>query len=131
MGDSNDKSSASHSLGRLSSRAVVQQFYVGPDRFVVREVFLSVFWWIYCYNKHGQEHTFPSRRFGLERMKRLDGNVCSCPRYIATIDPAKDTEKYIVDDKVVQSNTKLLTKSPTGQTTKTTKRRQIVVRVPP
>ena len=25
-------------------------FYVGPDRFVVCDVFLSVLWWIYCYN---------------------------------------------------------------------------------
>ena len=24
--------------------------YVGPDCFVVHDVFLSVFWWIYCYN---------------------------------------------------------------------------------
>ena len=46
-------------------RAVTQQFYVGLDRFVLRNVFLSVFWWIYCYGKRGQQHTFSSRRFGL------------------------------------------------------------------
>ena len=45
--DSNDKLSASRSLGRLSSRAVSQQFYVGLDLFVVHNVFPSVFWWIY------------------------------------------------------------------------------------
>ena len=36
----------------------IQQFYVGPDRFVVRDVFLSFFLWLYCYNKYGQEHMF-------------------------------------------------------------------------
>ena len=70
-------------------RVVRQQFYVGPDRFVVRDVFLSVFWWIYCYNI------------------RLDGNVCSFQSNIVTINPPKDTEKYIVDDKAVRSNKKL------------------------
>ena len=29
---------------------VSQQSYVGPDCFIVHDVFLSVFWWIYCYN---------------------------------------------------------------------------------
>ena len=33
--------------------AVNQQFYVGPDHFIIQDVlFLSVFWWIYCNNKH-------------------------------------------------------------------------------
>ena len=49
---------------------------------------------------------------GPERLKRLDGNVCSCPSYIVTINPPKDTVKYIVDDKATQSNIKLLTNSP-------------------
>ena len=48
--DSNDKLSASRSLSCLSSWAVGQQFYVGPDRFVVYDVFISVFWWMYYYN---------------------------------------------------------------------------------
>ena len=64
----------------------------------------------------GQEHTFPSNRErvlsgahtnteeGLERPKRLDRNVCSCLRYIVTIDPSKGTEKYITDDEAAQSN---------------------------
>ena len=29
---------------------VKQQFYVGPDHFVARDVFSVSFWWIYCYN---------------------------------------------------------------------------------
>ena len=48
--DSNNKQLASFSLGRLSSRGVSQQFYVGPDRFIIHDVFLSVFWWLYCSN---------------------------------------------------------------------------------
>ena len=45
--DSNDKLSGSRSLGCLSSGAVSQQFYVGPDHFIIHNVFLSVFRWIY------------------------------------------------------------------------------------
>ena len=41
-GTLNDKLSASRSLGHCPLGAVGQQFYVGPDRFVVREVFLGV-----------------------------------------------------------------------------------------
>ena len=41
-----------------------------------------------------------------ERPKRLDENVCSCPSYIVTIDPPKNTEKYSADDKAVWSNIK-------------------------
>ena len=40
--DANDKPSASRSLGHCP-RDVSQQFYVGTDRFVVRNVFLSAF----------------------------------------------------------------------------------------
>ena len=129
--------------------------YVGPDRFVVHDVFLSVFWWIYCYNigwakAHvpvwmfwplwaffsigvcSCEHTpILSTHIGVSsvhtlmwahtdtqegpiarRLKRLDGNVCSFPPYIATINPPKDTENHIVDDEVVQSNINLLTNNP-------------------
>ena len=45
---------------------------------------------------------------GLERKKHLDRNVCSCPSNIVTINPPKDTEKYIADDEAVRSNIKLL-----------------------
>ena len=42
-----------------------------------------------------------------ERLKRLDGNVCSkSPCYIVTLDPSKDTEKYIADYKALRSNKK-------------------------
>ena len=41
--DKNDKRLASHSLGRLPTRDVGQQFFVGQDCFVIRDVFLSVF----------------------------------------------------------------------------------------
>ena len=61
-----------------------QQFYVGPDHFIVHDVFLSVFWWLYCYNKHGQEHTFPSI------VTVLVAQPLST--LIVTIDPSKDTE---------------------------------------
>ena len=37
----NDEPLASHSLGRCSLGAVGQQFYVGQDQFVVRDVFLK------------------------------------------------------------------------------------------
>ena len=40
-------------------------FYVGPDRFVVRDVFLSVFGGSIVTIKMGMEHTFSSRRFDL------------------------------------------------------------------
>ena len=55
-----------------------KSFYVAPDHFVVCDVFLSVFWWIYCYNKLGQEHTFPSRRFGLSRPSSVNHNFKMC-----------------------------------------------------
>ena len=41
----------------------------------------------------------------LERQKRLDGNVCSCPGYIVTIDPPKHTDKYITDHEAVHGPT--------------------------
>ena len=44
-GTLNDKPSASRSLGRCPLGAVGQQFYVGPDHFIVCDVFLSVFRW--------------------------------------------------------------------------------------
>ena len=47
---------------------------------------------------------------GPERPKCLDGNVCSHPSYTVTINPPKDTGKYIVDDEEVRFNIKLLTK---------------------
>ena len=56
---------------------------------------------------YGGAHTDTEE--GLERLKRLGGNVCFCPRYTVTIDPPKDTEKYIADDKVVQCNIKRFT----------------------
>ena len=34
--------------------------------------------------------------------------MCSCPSYIVTIDPPKDTEKYIASDKAVWSSIKYL-----------------------
>ena len=40
-------------------------FYVGLDRFVVRDVFLSVFGGSIVTIKIGMEHTFSSRRFDL------------------------------------------------------------------
>ena len=107
--DFNDRPWASHGFGRLSSRAVTQQFYVGLDLFVFAVYMcisqcLSDGFIVTVYD--GQEHTFPSRRFSLsgpssfsigvcssvcahtnteegpERLKHLDGNVCSCPPYI-------------------------------------------------
>ena len=44
-----------------------KQFYVGPDRFVVRDVFLRVFLvdLLLQYRMGMQEHTFPSRHFDL------------------------------------------------------------------
>ena len=48
---------------------------------------------------------------GPEKPKGLDENVCSCSN-IVTIDPPKDTEKYIAGDEAVRSNIKLLTKTP-------------------
>ena len=41
---------------------------------------------------------------GPERPKRLDGKVCTYPFYIVTINPPKDTEKYIADDEEIRSN---------------------------
>ena len=72
--------------------------YVGPDRFVVHNLFLSVFWWIYCYSKYGQEHTFSPRRFNhfrpkvaeTSRQKRVLLSIL-----VVTIYPSKDTEKCI------------------------------------
>ena len=46
-------------------RAVNQLFYVGPDRFVVRGVFLSVLGESIVTIKVGKEHTFSPRRFDL------------------------------------------------------------------
>ena len=43
---------------------------------------------------------------GPDKPKRLDGNVCSCPSYIVTIYPPKDTEKDIADDEAVRFNIK-------------------------
>ena len=40
-------------------------FYVGLDRFVVRDIFLSVFSGSIVTIKLGMEHTFSSRRFDL------------------------------------------------------------------
>ena len=51
-------------------------------------------------------------REGLVRPKRLEWNVCSCPLYIVTIDPPKDTEKYIPDDEVVRSTVVCVNKTP-------------------
>ena len=84
-----------------------QQFYVGP------------------------EHTPIRKKAQRAKPKPLDWNMCSCPSYIVTIDPPKDTEKYIADDKAVRSNIKLLTNSPRGQTTETVRGRWFVIRVPP
>ena len=64
-----------------------------------------------------------------ETQQRVYTRVYS--RYIVTIDPPKDTEKYIADDKAVRSNINLLTNSPRGQTTKTARGRRFVIRVPP
>ena len=46
--------------------------------------------------------------FYLKYMTETDVNVCSCPCYTVTIDPSKDTEKYIADDEAVWSSIKLL-----------------------
>ena len=48
---------------------------------------------------------------GPEWLKRLDEKLCFCPPYmfIVTIDPLKDTEKYIADDEAVRSSIKLFT----------------------
>ena len=96
-----------------------QQFYVGPDYLVIHDVFLSVFWWIYCYNKRGQEHTLSSRYFGLSgpssvsvveaetsRRKRVLLPILYCNNTCKT---TKVTEEYIKDDEAVRSNIKLLT----------------------
>ena len=43
-----------------------QLFYVGPDRFVIRDIFLSVLGgFIVTVNKMGMEYTFSSKRFDL------------------------------------------------------------------
>ena len=79
-------------------QGVGQQFSVGLDCFVVRDVFLSDFWWIYCYNKHGQENTFLSRCFDLSGPREAETSRRECvllSTLIVTIDPPKDTEKYI------------------------------------
>ena len=69
--------------------------------------------------------------FGLSRPKHLDGNVYSCPKYTVTIDPPKNTEKYIKNDEAVWSNIKLFANTPRGQTTETVRGQQFVIRVPP
>ena len=38
-------------------------FYVAADRFVVRDVFLSVLWWIYCYNIPVDREIFMAKNF--------------------------------------------------------------------
>ena len=71
--------------------------YVGPDRFVIHDAFLSVFWWTYCYNKYGQEHTFSSRRcdhFKPSSVLVWAKTECLSPH------------QYITDDEAVQSNIK-------------------------
>ena len=51
-------------------------FYVEPDRFVVRDVFLSVFSGSVVTIKMGMEHTFASRRFDLFGPSSVV--VCAC-----------------------------------------------------
>ena len=88
--DSNDEPSASCSLGHLSSRAVGQQFYVGPDRFCISQCLLVDLLLQYSVDKRTCSRLDTEEC--LERLKGLDGNVCACPCYIVTIDPPKDTE---------------------------------------
>ena len=67
---------------------------------------------------------------GLQRPKRLDGGACQ--RYIVTIDPPKDTERFVItDDEALRSNIKLLTDSPRGKMNETARGRRFAVRIPP
>ena len=52
--DFNEKLFTSRSLGRVLYRDVSQQFFIGPDRFVICDIFPVSFRWIYCYNKMGK-----------------------------------------------------------------------------
>ena len=72
---------------------IMQQFYVGPNSFDVLDVFLNVFWWIYCYNKYMDKSTRFRQEAETSRRKRVLLSIL-----ILTIDPSKDTEKYIADD---------------------------------
>ena len=104
--DSNNKPSASHSLDRLSSIWVSVNNFMLDRTASSSTMYFSVSFWMDLLLQYRMGRSTRSRQGVLaslgilqythttteedrERLKRLDGNVCSCPSYIVTINPPK------------------------------------------
>ena len=87
--------------------AVNQQFYVILDRFVVCHVFLSTFDGSIVTISMDRSTRF-RRHWRKPKMAQTSRRKCVLLSIlIVTIDPSKDTEKYIADDEAIWSNIKV------------------------